>query len=221
MDWSSTPRLSPSHPMPLDPARLSRQLFDDNLTHARLSVETRAMVAEATPSAQVRDLDDGTPVLVRGAHVLGADFDPESLLDVANRAGNPVTFVVFGLGMGHTVRGLRAFSSAPLIVFEPDPGLLRSYFESGPSDLGEIPIVCSLHELTHIWPRFSNGKQSVTVVNTPGYPELFPDQARSLREALGELVQRSGVNDATHRLRARVWIQDVFANLELLHEHPT
>lgn len=207
--------------MPLDSARLRTQLFDDNLSHARLSLETRALVERASSKARVVDLEDGTPVLVSGAHVLGADFEPESLLDVAKRAGSPVTFVVFGLGMGHTIRGLRAFSSAPLIVFEPDPGLLRSYFESGPSDLGEIPIVCSLHELTHIWPRFSNGKQSVTVVNTPGYPELFPEQAQSLRETLGELVQRSGVNDATHRLRARVWIQDVFANLDLLREHPT
>ena len=207
--------------MSFDSAQLKASYFDDNLARARLSADDRGLVEAAASVASVVELDDGTPVLMHGSHVLGADFDPESLLDVTQRAGNPVTFVVFGIGMGHTVRGLRAFSSAPLVVFEPDPGLLRSFFENGPSDLSDVPIVCSLHDLTQIWPRLSNGKQSVTVVNTPGYRELFPEQAQSVRETVGELVQRSGVNDATHRLRARVWIQDVFANLELLREHPT
>jgi len=207
--------------MSFDSAPLKASFLDDNLAHARLSADDRSLVQAAATEARVIELDDGTPVLMRGSHVLGSDFDPESLLDVTQRAGSPVTFVVFGIGMGHTVRGLRAFSSAPLVVFEPDPGLLRSFFETGPSDLGDVPIVCSLHDLTQIWPRLSNGKQNVTVINTPGYSELFPEQAQSLRTAVGELVQRSGVNDATHRLRARVWIQDVFANLELLRDHPT
>lgn len=207
--------------MTIDSAQLRESFFDDNLARARLSADDRELVEKSTTLARVAERDDGTPVLLHGSQVLGADFDPESLLDVTQRAGSPVTFVVFGIGMGHTVRGLRAFSSAPLVVFEPDPGLLRCYFEHGPSDLGDVPIVCSLYELTQIWPRLSNGKQSVTVVNTPGYSELFPEQAQSVRATVGELVQRSGVNDATHRLRARVWIQDVFANLELLREHPT
>ena len=74
-----------------------------------------------------------------------------------------MTFVVFGLGMGHTVRGFRAHGSAKIVVFEPDPGIVRSYFESGPSDLAEVPIVCTVHELTQIWPKVSNGKQGVTL----------------------------------------------------------
>jgi len=207
--------------MSLDSAQLRASFLDDNLARARLSADARALVSGAASAARIGELDDGTPVLVQGSRVLGSAFDPESLLQVTERAGSPVTFVVFGIGMGHTVRGLRAMSSAPLVVFEPDPGLLRRFFEHGPSDLGDVPIVCSLHDLTQIWPRLSNGKQSVTVINTPGYSELFPEQAQSLRTAVGELVQRSGVNDATHRLRARVWIQDVFANLELLRDHPT
>jgi len=207
--------------MSFDLAQLKASFFQDNLARARLSADDRGLVESSRSEAHVVELDDGTPVLQQGSHLLGADFDPESLLDVTKRAGSPVTFVVFGIGMGHTVRGLRAFSSAPLVVFEPDPGLLRSFFENGPSDLSDVPIVCSLHDLTQIWPRLSNGKQSVTVVNTPGYSELFPEQAQSVRQTVGELVQRSGVNDATHRLRARIWIQDVFANIELLREHPT
>ncbi len=207
--------------MTLDSAQLKTRLFDDNVTRSRLSDATLTLVKEAPRVAQVVELDDGTPALQHGARILGAVLDEESLFQITERAGNPMTFVVFGLGMGHTVRGLRAYSTAKIVVFEPDPGIVRSYFESGPSDLAEVPIVCTTHELTQIWPRLTNGKQNVTLLNTPGYAELFPEQAQGLREALGELVQRGGVNDATHRLRGRVWIQDVLANLDLLREHPT
>jgi hypothetical protein len=207
--------------MSFDSAQLRTHFFDDNLARATLSADARGLVEKAASVGRVVELEDGTPVLMHGSHTLGADFEPESLLNVSQRSSTPVMFVVFGIGMGHTVRGLRAFSDAQMVVFEPDPGLLRSFFEHGPSDLADVPIVCSLHDLSQLWPRLSNGKQNVTVVNTPGYSELFPEQAQRLRTTVGELVQRSGVNDATHRLRARVWIQDVFANLELLREHPT
>jgi|GEM_PF-810027 hypothetical protein len=207
--------------MPFDSAQLRAHFFDDNVARAQLSKATLALLDETTGTARVVEQGDGTPALLHGTRILGSDFDEESLLEVAQRAGTPMTFVVFGLGMGHTVRGLRAYSSAKVVVFEPDPGILRSYFESGPSDLGDVPIVCSLHDLSQIWPRLQNGKQSVTLVNTPGYPELFPEQAKSLREAVGQLVQRGGINDATHRLRSRVWVQDVLANIDLLREHPT
>jgi hypothetical protein len=207
--------------MSLDSAQLKTLLFDDNVLRSRLGDATLALVRSAPGLASVVDLADGAPAIQKGDHVLGAVFDEESLLEITQRAGNPMTFVVFGLGMGHTVRGLRAHSNAKIVVFEPDPSIVRSYFESGPNDLAEVPILCTVHELTQIWPRLSNGKQSVTLLNTPGYPELFPDQAKSLREALGQLVQRGSVNDATHRLRSRTWIQDVLANLDLLCEHPT
>ncbi len=207
--------------MTLDSAQLKTQLFDDNVARSRLTEGTLTLVKDARSVASVVELDDGTPALRKGERILGATVDEESLLDIAQRSGTPMTFVVFGLGMGHMVRGLRAYTTAKIVVFEPDPGIVRSYFESGPSDLGEVPIVCTTHDLTQIWPRLQNGKQNVTLLNTPGYPELFPEQAQSLREALGELVQRGGVNDATHRLRSRIWIQDVLANLDLLSEHPT
>ena len=207
--------------MSFDSIQLKARLLADNLARSALSDNTRELVANATCSAEVTELADGTPVLRCGEAVLGADFDPASLLEVVQRAGMPTTFVVFGLGMGHTARGLRAYTTAPLVVFEPDPGNLRSYFESGPSDLSEVHIVCTNHDLNQLWQRLSNGKQNVTLVNTPGYAAHFPEQAQRLREEVGQLVQRSGVNDATHRLRARTWIQDVFANVELLREHPS
>jgi len=206
--------------MSLSTSDFKARFFADNVARAQLTDATRALVSDATTSGKVLALDDGTPALSIGGRVLGSDLAPESVFDVAKRAGNRATFVVFGLGMGHTVRTLRAFTGAHTLVFEPDPGIVRSFFESGPSDLGEVPIVCTTHELSQLWPRFSHGK-TVTVVNTPGYVELFPEQARSLREAVALLLQRSGINDATHNLRSRVWVRDILDNLELLREHPS
>jgi len=196
------------------------RFFADNVARAQLTDATRALVSASTGSGRVLALADGTPALALRDRVLGADLAPESVFEVTKRAGSRATFVVFGLGMGHTVRALRAFSSAHTLVFEPDPGVVRSFFESGPSDLGEVPIVCTTHELSQLWPRFSHGK-TVTVINTPGYVELFPEQAHTLRETVALLLQRSGINDATHNLRSRVWVRDVLDNLELLREHPS
>src|SRR5882724_564 len=170
--------------MSLDTAQLKTLLFDDNVARSRLSEPTLTLVQGAPRLASVVELNDGTAAIKQGNHILGSVLDEESLLEITQRAGNPMTFVVFGLGMGHTVRGLRAQTSAKLVVFEPDPSIVRSYFESGPSDLAEVPILCTIHELNQLWPRLSNGKQSVTLINTPGYTELFPEQAQSLREAL-------------------------------------
>ncbi len=206
--------------MALSTSDFKARFFADNVARAPLSDATRALVSDAASSGSVLALADGTPALALRDRVFGADLSPQSLFDVAKRAGSRATFVVFGLGMGHTVRGLRAFTRAHTVVFEPDPGVVRSFFESGPSDLGEVPIVCNTHELSQLWPRFSHGK-TVTVVNTPGYVELFPEQARSLRETVALLLQRSGINDATHNLRSRVWVRDVLDNLELLREHPS
>jgi hypothetical protein len=195
--------------------------FDDNIACTLLGDLTRALVEQASPVGRVVALADGTLALEHGRYLLGSDLDEESLLGSAQSSGAQATFVVFGLGLGHTVRGLRAFTAAPIVVFEPEPGILRSYFESGPSDLGEVTVVCTIHDLTQVWQKASHGNQSVTVVNTPGYSELFPEQATLVRETVAQLVQRSGVNDATHRLRGRVWIEDVFANVDVLREHPS
>ena len=207
--------------MSLASAQLKTLFFDENVARTPLGDETRGLLEQATSEALVVELPDGSSGIAHGQQLIACDFDEESLLSVARSAGAQATIVVFGLGMGHTVRGLRAFSSAPIVVFEPEPGIVRSYFESGPSDLGEVAIVCTVHDLGQIWQRVSHGNTNVTVVNTPGYPELFPKQAKLVREAVAELVQRTGVNHATHRLRGRVWIEDVFANVDLLREHPS
>jgi len=204
--------------MPVTESILTAQFLANNLARASLLEETRRLISEATSDACVVDPGDGVPTLsVRGQLLTGA-LDEPSIFDLVRNAGSGVSFVVFGLGTGHTARALRGFTDAPLVIYKPDPGIVRAHFESGPCDLNDIPIVCTTHELTQIWPRISHGNQNATLVATPGYSALYVEQAQLLAETLAQLVQRGSINDATHRLRARTWIQDVLANLDVLRE---
>src|SRR5206468_281911 len=101
--------------------------------------------------------------------------------------------VVFGMGMGHTVRTLRDAGDGPVVVYEPHPGLLRSVLEFGPSDLGGIEVVCTLHELAQKWPALSRGRAKAVLVRTPGYAEAFPEESRAVTDAVAQLVERVSV----------------------------
>jgi hypothetical protein len=206
----------------MTPAELAARFLERNLAASYLSDDLKALVRSAPPcSAQIVETEAGVVGLSAGGRLFATAHDDLVMSGVAEQAANEAAIVIFGLGTGHTVRQLRAFSSARLAVFEPDIGIVRALFESGPSDLRDVPIICSIHELKQLWTKFSHANQSVTLVVTPGYSQLFAEQAKQLSEALAELVQRNNINDATHRLRARVWIQDLLANIHLLAEHPT
>ncbi|HTA91973.1 MAG TPA: 6-hydroxymethylpterin diphosphokinase MptE-like protein [Polyangiaceae bacterium] len=202
-------------------AELAARFLEHNLGDARLSEELKTLVRGATRSAQIVETEAGLLGLTERGQLFATAHQELALFEIAKRATDDATLVIFGLGVGHTVRQLRALTAARLAVFEPDPGIVRTHFESGPSDLRDVPIVCSIHELNQLWTRLSHANQSVTLVVTPGYSQLFPEQAKELGEALSQLVQRNNINDATHRLRARVWIQDLLANVDLLAEHPS
>lgn len=207
--------------MPMTPTDLAAEFLDRNLSSARLSEELRGLVRGAACSIPIVETEQGLLGLSYRGEVFAIAHDELAMFEIAKRATDDSTVIVFGLGVGHAVRQLRALTRARIAVFEPDPGIVRTHFESGPSDLCDIPIACSVHDLTQLWTRLSHGNQSVTLVTTPGYPQLFPEQAQQLSAALAELVQRNGINDATHRLRARVWIQDLLENIHLLAEYPS
>jgi hypothetical protein len=204
------------HPSP-SPAlaeELNACVFADNLEALALRPRTRELVEGASCRGRVARLRDGTPVLQLDGHLLGMPNEDISRTD----AGSAV--VVFGLGVGHTVRALRGVAEARILVYEPDPGILRTTLESGPTDLGDVDIVCTLTDLAEHWADFSRGRVNATLVKTPGYAQAFPDHERQLTETVTRLVSRAGVNINTYRARARTWIQDVLDNLDVLCEVP-
>jgi Protein of unknown function DUF115 len=203
------------------PARsLSHAYLDSNLERLWLGERTREHVERAEASGEVLYTADGTPVLRHRGALLGTPSDDLWLDRAVRESPRDSAYLVFGLGLGHTARALRALTDAPIMIYEPDPGLMRRALEVGPSDLGAFPIVCTAHDLTQLWPTFGGNRDNVTLISTPGYVSLYEREDRDLREAVTQLVQRRSVNDATHRIRAREWISDVLENLELLRESP-
>lgn len=198
----------------------SQAFLRSNLQRLWLGDRTRERVEAAEPLGELLEQADGTPVLHHRGTLLGAPSDDLWLDRTVRESPRDSAYVVFGLGLGHTARALRALTGAPILIYEPDPGLARRALAAGPSDLGGFPIVCTEHDLTQIWPSFGGNRDNVTLIVTPGYGSLYDREDRNLREAVTQLVQRRHVNEATHRVRAREWISDVLANLELLEHSP-
>jgi len=199
-------------------ADLSGRFFEENLKQLALPALTLEAVRASQADADMAGLELGVPVLSQRGMLLGQTPSDAELERAASHEHNLI--VVFGLGLGETARALRALTSSPIIVFEPDPAILRRVLELGPTDLSDFDIVCTTHDLTQIWPTLFASRRSALVINTPGYADAFPDASADLRTTVAELVQRSRVNHETHRLRARDWVADVLANVELLREHP-
>jgi Protein of unknown function DUF115 len=199
------------------PARdLSQAFLQSNLKRLWLGARTRESVEAAEAQGEILHQEDGTPVLRHRGALLGTPSDDLWLSRTVRESPHDSAYVVFGLGLGHTARALRAMTAAPILIYEPDPGLARRALSVGPSDLGGFPIVCTSHDLTKLWPEFGGNRDNVTLICTPGYGGLYDSEDRHLREAVTQLVQRRSVNEATHRIRAREWISDVLENLELL-----
>ena len=198
---------------------LAAAFLSENLAHLKLAPLTLDAVNAATARGEPCERSAGEPALRSGEHVLGGAVSDAELQ--RSLEGNPnALFVVFGIGLGHTARALRAMTPAPIVIFEPDPGVLKALLELGPSDLSDFEIVCTTHDLIQIWTPLFSGRHTAALVYTPGYVAAYSDQAAHLRSTLGELVQRSRVNDQTHRLRAKSWVADVLENVELLGQHP-
>lgn len=203
------------------PFAIPRSAFlENNIAALELGTSTAALVRAATPRGTVEYLGDRTPTLRVGEQRLGAP--PESTLisswarDIEQDQG---LLAVFGLGMGHMVRALRQRTEAPMVVFEPDAGLLRTVLEYGPSDLGGVAVACTRQDLTRFWLSHAWKNPVATVVRTPGYGEMFPEQHSQFTEEIEQLVARVRTNANTYRLRARSWVEHLLANLEVLIEH--
>jgi hypothetical protein len=191
-----------------------------NLESLRIPAETKASVLASEARGHLELLADGTPVILSGSVQLGMPLAPSEVLTQLAGADDEHVVIIFGIGTGQLPRAVRAMCRSPIIVYEPDPALLRSVLEYGPLDLGNIPIVCGIADLTRAWREFATRLVDVRVMTTPGYYHEYPAAVAEFVEAIPALLQRTAISKATYQNRARVWIEDIIANVELLREVP-
>jgi hypothetical protein len=195
-------------------AELAHEFLVDNLALLSASGATTERVTHSR--AALLEVRASDPARVRhGGHWLGGRTDDAAIVRECP-PGSRTAVVVFGLGTGDTVRAVRASTDAEVIVYEPEPGVARAVLEQGPSDLGDVILACTLHDVLENWAGAAQGEAGAVIVSTPGYREAFPDEHQKLENLVADLVKRTEINNVTHRMRARTWIEDLLANVELL-----
>lgn len=196
------------------------RFLDINLESLRMPEDTRNEVRAVEPKGHVETLADGTSVVRTKTAVLGTPLPPTTVLEQLASPGVHNVVVVFGLGTGQLPRAVRAMCNVPIVVYEPDPGVLRTVLEYGPLDLGSIPIASNMADLTKIWRDFAARLVDVRVLTTPGYYREYPEQVREFVDTIPVLLQRTAISKATYQNRAKTWIQDIIDNVELLTHSP-
>ncbi|HEY3595719.1 MAG TPA: 6-hydroxymethylpterin diphosphokinase MptE-like protein [Polyangiaceae bacterium] len=180
-----------------------------------MSTRTRELVLASPAKGRIVRERGGASAIDVGGSMLGAHGDlgsRERTLGEIAEQGNTVV-VVFGLGLGHTVRELAARTKSKIIIFEPDPGVLRRVLEWGPSDLAGIPIVSDLVDFSVLWSAASSSRAKAVLVRTPGYELAYPEALAELEGTLRRLVSNIQINENTYFFRARLWLEDIFQNL--------
>jgi hypothetical protein len=200
----------------LDTPAPSVSVLEENLVALDIRRRTREQVMAAAPRGSVMRQPDGNYALSVDGQTLGAPGDAASRAQtMANIAASKNGVVVLlGLGVGHALREIRALTSAPIVVYEPDPSLLRTVLEWGPSDLGGVGICTDLVDMRILWAGTRTSRPEVTLVCSPGYKRLFPEAEAAVAATVQSLIANSHISENTHYLRARIWLGDIFANLE-------
>jgi hypothetical protein len=196
------------------------RFLDINLESLRIPEDTRNAAREAEPRGQVDVLADGTPFIRTPDARLGLPLSASEIFNQLGPLEGHHVVVVFGLGMGQLPRAVRAMSNVPIVVYEPDVAVLRTVLEYGPLELGNIPIVSGVSDLTNMWRDFAARLIDVRVLTTPGYYTAYPEQVKALVEAIPFLLQRVAISKATYQNRAKVWVEDIIDNVELLTHSP-
>ena len=187
--------------------------LEENLDALALPDLTQREIIAAAPKGRVVLTADRTPLIDVGGHLLGAPHGDDEIREIARRANDRTVFVVFGMGMGHAARALRELSSQPVVVLEPDVGVLRTMLDHGPTDLGGVHVVTSSQALMSAWVQIGQRYLDAIIVRTPGYPTAYSAELMALPNAIQELFQRIGITQNTYEARARVWVEDILANL--------
>ena len=194
----------------------ARATLEGNVEALGLGGLTLVKLRDAAPRGSYVILPDGSPAIELDGRLLDVPVDAratEELLSDLVRTNEQVV-ILFGLGVGHLARALRDRARASVVVYEPDPGILRTVLEAGPCDLGGISIVADLNDLKAAWQRHTRTNPVATTVQTPGYPEAFPEVFLEVSAAVREMLKDEQCVENTRRVRFGQWIENLIANLD-------
>ncbi len=196
--------------------------FRENLTCASFGPETRESLEAAEAVGVVLTLPDGDLAVAHDGRVFGAATDLRSETDALALIGHHYdgVVVIFGFGFGHLVRALRERTSAPLVVFEPNVGMLRTVLEHGPWDLPGVHVVTSSAELERLWSQVTGARPHARLLATPGYPQAFAVAYEEVTASIRRVVSDVELVENTRSMRYREWITHIMENVEQTTTHP-
>jgi hypothetical protein len=201
---------------------LRASILAENLRGSSFGPATVEAVGQATPKGAVLTFPDGDTALTCDGQVLGAASD----IATEDRVLAPIglhydgVVVVFGLGMGHVVRAIRERTQAPIVVYEPDAGILRTVLEYAPWDIPTVYVVTSTAELERLWSTVTGNRPHARLVASPGYTNSFAEEFERLTASIRMMVADVELVENTRSMRYREWIGHVLENLDLLTENP-
>lgn len=197
-------------------ALTAADFVEANAQCLKLGLLTKQRVLAALPEGRFVARADATPIVVWNDRMLSMPLPRREIQKVLAAMTESTLLVVFGIGTGYLAKYLRQITNAPIIVYEPNVGLLRLLMESGPLELDDIQIVTNAHDLSLFWGRYSGRRRDVVMINTPGYSAAFPEACAELPHSVARLVERVTITKNTYRKRAQTWVLDVLANLHAL-----
>lgn len=194
------------------------QFFSANSRTLRLGLLTQANLKHAKACGSFIRRADSTPALLYENRLLGMPLPRAEVQKALKSTSESTLFVIFGLGTGYLPQYLRRITNAPIVVYEPSLGLLRTVMESGPLHLDDVHIVSNPHDLAIVWARYASRRRDAVSISTPGYSAAFPDEFAALPGLVQRLVERVNISKNTYRRRAQTWVCDVLVNAPLLQK---
>ncbi len=200
---------------------LTRLALDDDLRRANLArnlsrfrraaPELTDRIAEASlEGAELFVGRRGDPALAWQGQLVASAYDPRAEGErLAAQVPQEADLVVaLGFGAGHHLAALAKRVSQRLIVFEPEPGLLRAALSANPLPfLGDrnIELVCDEDALVAALQRHYTLGLSVHVLPHPSLARSRPEALRSIVERIARAKEQIDVSIATLRTWSQHW----------------
>ena len=127
--------------------------------------------------------------------------------------GSPI--VVFGTCAGQQIHMLRSMTAEPVLVFEPDPGVLKRFLNLGYS-LPGVSVTCDIDEFREMFGAFLRGNSSAMIVSQQSYVSLYPSEHTEFVDVFKRILDAEHVTTQTIEARMPEWIAHTLDNLPVL-----